>query len=121
MTDSTLPPMAATAAGNQRCGCPDFSLSRRRFLSGVAAGTGVLAAGSLFDDAFRQVSYAAVPDGNVVVVLSMRGGSDGLSIVVPKNDHAFLSQWCQRRDSAGGGGRMRASCRCLDEYRWRFG
>ncbi len=92
MTDSTLPPMAATAAGNQRCGCPDFSLSRRRFLSGVAAGTGVLAAGSLFDDAFRQVSYAAVPDGNVVVVLSMRGGSDGLSIVVPKNDHAFLSQ-----------------------------
>ncbi len=88
MTETTTP----AAADAQRCGCPDFSTSRRRFLAGVAAGTGTLAAGTLFGDAFRQVSYAAVPDGNVVVVLSMRGGSDGLSIVVPKADHAFLTQ-----------------------------
>ena len=52
--------------------------------------------GQLFGDAFRQVSYGAAPGGNVVVVLSFRGGSDGLSIVVPRSrDHAVLT--AQRR------------------------
>ncbi len=88
MTDTVT--TSSTAAGNQRCGCPDFTLSRRRFLGGVAASTGAVTAGTLFGDAFRQVSYGAVADGPVVVVLSMRGGSDGLSIVVPKDDLAFL-------------------------------
>ena len=75
------------------CGCPDFELSRRGFLGGVAAATGVLTAGSLFGDAFRQVSYGAGSGGNVLVVLSFRGGSDGLSIVVPKNstDQAVIN------------------------------
>jgi len=75
------------------CGCPDFELSRRSFLGGVAAATGVLTAGSLFGDAFRQVSYGAAPGGNVLVVLSFRGGSDGLSIVIPKRgaDQAVLT------------------------------
>lgn len=75
----------------ERCGCPDFSLSRRRFLGGVAAGTGTMVAGSLFGEAFRQVTYGAAPDGNVLVVLSFRGGADGLSIVVPTGpDHDLL-------------------------------
>lgn len=80
----------ATAAS---CGCPDFTLSRRRFLSAAAAGAGTLAAGTLFGDAFRQVSYGATSGGNVVVVLSLRGGSDGLSMVVPRlaADHDRLS------------------------------
>jgi uncharacterized protein (DUF1501 family) len=82
----------AVATAARDCGCPDFSLSRRRLLAGAAAGAGALTAGSLFEDAYRQVSYGAVPDGNVVVVLSLRGGSDGLSIVVPKDDHAYLTQ-----------------------------
>ncbi len=77
------------------CGCPDFArttLSRRRFLAGAAAGAGALTAGSLFGDAHRQVAYGAAPGGNVVVVLSLRGGCDGLSLVVPRGatDHDRL-------------------------------
>ncbi len=68
------------------CGCPDFTLSRRRFLTAAAAGTGVMTAGRLFGEAFRQVSYGAEAGGNVLVVLSLRGGSDGLSLVVPRGD-----------------------------------
>jgi uncharacterized protein (DUF1501 family) len=66
------------------CGCPDFTMSRRRFLTAAAAGAGVMTAGRLFGDAFRQVSYGAEAGGNVLVVLSLRGGSDGLSLVVPR-------------------------------------
>ncbi|HQR28400.1 MAG TPA: DUF1501 domain-containing protein [Nocardioides sp.] len=74
------------------CGCPGPSLSRRRFLAGVAGATGAMTAASLFGDTFRQVAYGAAPGGNVVVVLSMRGGSDGLSILVPRGaDHDYLS------------------------------
>jgi len=58
---------------DQPCGCPDFTLSRRRFLATTAAGAGALTAGQLFGDAFRQVAYGAAPGGNVVVVLSLRG------------------------------------------------
>ena len=74
------------------CGCPDFTLSRRRFLTAAAAGAGVMTAGRLFGEAFRQVSYGAEAGGNVLVVLSLRGGSDGLSLVVPRfaDDQAAL-------------------------------
>ena len=89
MTELTPDLTPDPGTGPARCGCPDFTLSRRRFLGGVAAGTGTLAATSLFGDAFRQVAYGA-PGDNVVVVLSLRGGSDGLSIVVPKPDIGFL-------------------------------
>jgi uncharacterized protein (DUF1501 family) len=60
------------------CGCSDFALSRRRLLMTAAAGSGI-AGLSVFGDAFRQVAYGAAPGGNVVVVLSLRGGADGLS------------------------------------------
>ena len=77
---------------DQPCGCPDFTLSRRRFLATTAAGAGALTAGQLFGDAFRQVAYGAAPGGNVVVVLSLRGGADGLSMVVPRGaDHEVLT------------------------------
>jgi uncharacterized protein (DUF1501 family) len=72
----------ATADG-RTCGCPDYTLSRRRMLAGMAAGTGALAGASVFGDAYRQVAYGIGDQTNVVVVLSFRGGSDGLSIVVP--------------------------------------
>jgi uncharacterized protein (DUF1501 family) len=71
-------------ASSRPCGCPYFTLTRRRFLAAAAAGTGAVAAGTLFGDAFRQVTYGAEPGGNVVVVLSLRGGADGLSMVVPR-------------------------------------
>ena len=67
------------------CGCPEFRMSRRRFLATTGAAAGVMTAGSLFGDAFRQVAYGATTGGNVVVVLSCRGGADGLSLVVPRH------------------------------------
>ena len=92
MTDMT-PDLPTPADGPRAaCGCPDFTLSRRRFLATAAAGAGVLTAGQLFGDAWRQVAYGAEPGGNVVVVLSLRGGSDGLSMVVPRGtDHDLLA------------------------------
>ena len=67
------------------------SVSRRRFLGGMAAAgaTGVVT--SVFGDAVRQASYAAETGGNVLVVLSMRGGVDGLGVVVPHGDPAYLT------------------------------
>ena len=55
----------STNRPSKACGCPDFEMSRRGFLGGVAAATGVMTAGSLFGDAFQQVSYGAAPGGNV--------------------------------------------------------
>lgn len=80
MTNTMNPVLAA-----RQCGCPDYTLSRRRMLGGMAAGAGALAGASVFGDAFRQVAYGIGDQSNVVVVLSFRGGSDGLSIVVPTN------------------------------------
>ena len=77
------------------CGCPEFGSSlrstRRGFLKGAAAtaGAGVLA--STVGDAFTQVSFGAPGDTNVLVVLSMRGGADGLSLVVPHSDRGYAA------------------------------
>ena len=54
-------------------------LSRRRFLQGL----GVVAATSAVS---VRTSYAAEPAGDVLVVLSLRGGMDGLSLVAPVGD-----------------------------------
>ena len=71
------------------CGCPDFQTSRRTFLKGLtAAGAGVLS--SVTGTAFTQVAFGAVGQ-NVLVVLSLRGGADGLSLVVPYGDPAYLA------------------------------
>jgi uncharacterized protein (DUF1501 family) len=90
MTNLTSSAGATDASAG--CGCPDFTLSRRRLLATAAAGAGTLAGASLIGDAFQQVAYGATTGGNVVVVLSLRGGSDGLSIVVPTStgDQAVL-------------------------------
>jgi uncharacterized protein (DUF1501 family) len=80
------------------CGCPDFSTSRRRFLATAAAGGVGIAGASLFGDAFRQVTYGGTPgdSGNVLLVLSLRGGADGLSMVVPRGaDHDTLAGYRQ--------------------------
>ena len=87
MTSSDAP-----STSGRPCGCPDFTLSRRRFLAATAATAGVMTGAQMFGDAFRQVAYGAAPGGNVVVVLSLRGGADGLSMVVPRGaDHALLA------------------------------
>jgi uncharacterized protein (DUF1501 family) len=67
----------------RECGCPEFNLSRRGFLGGVTAAAGAFTSAGLFGEAFRQVSYGANPDGKVMIVLSLRGGCDGLSMIVP--------------------------------------
>jgi uncharacterized protein (DUF1501 family) len=67
------------------------SLSRRRFVAGVAAAGGATVATSVFGDALRQTSYGATRGGNVLVVLSLRGGIDGMGLVVPHGDPGYYS------------------------------
>ncbi|MGN6252902.1 MAG: DUF1501 domain-containing protein [Marmoricola sp.] len=78
------------------CSCPpscaEFALTRRTLLRTAAVGAGALAATGVFGGAFREVAYGAPRGGNVVVVLSLRGGADGLSLVVPRGaDHDLLT------------------------------
>jgi len=75
--------------------CDDYRraapLSRRGFLGGVAAASAVTVSTSLFGQAVRQASFAATTGGNVLVVLSFRGGIDGLGMVVPHGDPAYYA------------------------------
>lgn len=73
------------------CECEGLAHSRRAFLKtvGTVAGSTVLA--TAFGDVFRQVAFGAITDNaNVLVVLSLRGGADGLSLVVPHGDPAYV-------------------------------
>lgn len=64
--------------------CPEgAALTRRTLLK--AAGAAAVAAG-LVPTVGARVSYAAGYTGDVVVVLSLRGGMDGLSLVAPVGD-----------------------------------
>jgi uncharacterized protein (DUF1501 family) len=78
-------------AVTDRC-CDDDRHSRRTFLRG-AAGVAAAAGGTLFGSTFLQTTLAspaeAAVDGNVLVVLSLRGGADMLSLVVPHGDPAY--------------------------------
>ena len=78
---------------NQSC-CDEFEraagLSRRRFLGGMAAAGATAATTSLFGQAVRQASFGAI-GSNVLVVISFRGGIDGLGMVVPHGDPAYYS------------------------------
>ena len=81
--------MTTSAETPDSCGCPDFRTSRRSLLKGMgaAAGAGVLT--SMVGDVFTQATFGAEAGGNVLVVLSLRGGSDGLSLVVPHGDAGY--------------------------------
>jgi len=75
--------------------CADFhraeGLSRRTMLQAFAAmGAGAVVT-SVFGDAFRQTAFAAGPVKEVLVVLSLRGGVDGLGMVVPHGDPAYYA------------------------------
>jgi uncharacterized protein (DUF1501 family) len=78
----------------QTC-CAEFlraaSLSRRRFLGGVAAAGATTVTTSLFGEAVQQASFGAETGGNVMVVLSLRGGIDGLGMVVPHGDPGYYA------------------------------
>src|SRR5680860_11695 len=75
-------------------------LSRRRFLQGVAATSTATVATTMFGDALRQATFAAPGDsasGNVLVVISLRGGIDGLGMVLP---HGAPGYYTARRSLA---------------------
>ncbi len=64
-------------------------VSRRRLLGALAAAGAVGVTTSVFGDAVRQASFGATTGGNVLVVLSFRGGLDGLGLVVPHGDPQY--------------------------------
>lgn len=69
-------------------GCSEYSsttMSRRGFLTAA----GVAATATAFGPVFREVAYAAAGAGSTLVVLSLRGGIDGMSLVVPHGDPAY--------------------------------
>ncbi|MDQ3629214.1 MAG: DUF1501 domain-containing protein [Actinomycetota bacterium] len=79
---------ASTAA--DACACSDFHTSRRKFLAGLGATAGGALVTGLVGDAFSQVALGATAaNPNVLVVLSLRGGADGLSLVVPHGDPSY--------------------------------
>lgn len=68
--------------------CPEhLALSRRGFLTGALAGAGVAA---VYGSTVMQTSYAATGTARgVLVLLSMRGAADGMSLVVPHGDPVY--------------------------------
>lgn len=72
------------------CGCSDYDVSRRSLLkaAGVASMAGVVT--SMVGDVLTSTVYGA-SNTNVLVVLSLRGGADGLSMVVPHAEAAYAA------------------------------
>ncbi|MGZ5403600.1 MAG: DUF1501 domain-containing protein [Nocardioides sp.] len=71
--------------------CPEYAeLSRRGFLSGAAALVGT---STLFGSTHLTVSAGAAtaPARSTMVVLSLRGAADGLSLVVPHADQQYYA------------------------------
>ena len=86
MTPTPHSPAAATDC------CTEFAragASRRRVLQGALGLGGAMAVTQLFGESVMQTSYAGTQGGNVLVVLSLRGGIDGLGVVVPHGDPGY--------------------------------
>ena len=67
-------------------GCEDFSCTRRRLLTGGAAVAGIAA----LQLAAPKLAFAqGRARGDLLVVVSLRGGADGLSFVPPIADHGY--------------------------------
>ncbi len=75
---------------DDECGCDDYGVSRRSLLkaAGLASMAGVTT--SLVGDVLTSTVYGA-GDGNVLVVVSLRGGADGLSLLVPHAEPAYYA------------------------------
>lgn len=71
------------------CNCRDFSLTRRSLLrTGAAVGAGA-AVTQIFGESLLQATFAGTTGGNTLVVISLRGGIDGLGVVVPHGDPGY--------------------------------
>ena len=96
ITDPTMATSLPTAGAP--CDChhaapSSYGLTRRRLLgaAGAAAALGVVGA-AVGETANTRLAFAANGwTGDVMVVLSLRGGFDGLSAVVPFADPAYVS------------------------------
>ncbi len=86
------------------CGCPDYdearlALSRRALLGGTVLAGGAIALGPglsgtgprAYAVTGRTSARLAGPTGSVLVLLSLRGAADGLSLVVPHADPAYYA------------------------------
>jgi uncharacterized protein (DUF1501 family) len=90
------------------CGCPDYDEARlalsRRALLGTALAGGAVALGpslagpslagtgtSAYAVTGRSAAGLSVPGGPVLVLLSLRGAADGLSLVVPHGDPVYYA------------------------------
>ncbi len=92
MTSNPTPRASATTP----CGCPEYAslaLSRRAFVgSAILAGGALGLSGSTRAYAVNASSSASrSPTGAVLVVLSLRGAADGLSLVVPHGDPVYYA------------------------------
>lgn len=83
--------MTSDATDPSPCGCPEFRSSRRSFLRGLGGALGSVVVSGVIGDVFSQTAFGATTSGNVLVVLSLRGGSDGLSMVVPHGDPGYAA------------------------------
>ena len=80
--------LRSPAAAHEGC-CSDYRVSRRSILQGALAVGGTMAVTQMFGDALMQSTFAGVKGGNTLVVLSLRGGIDGLGVVVPHGDPGY--------------------------------
>ncbi len=69
---------------------------------------GTMAVTQLFGESMLQATFAGTPGGNTLVVLSLRGGIDGLGVVVPHGDPGYYSARPNTSVPAGlvAGGRL---------------
>jgi uncharacterized protein (DUF1501 family) len=88
--------MTPQAMTTQTC-CEEFAaterarMGRRSFLRTATALGGAAAVTAAHGTAFTSTAYAAAPVDRVLVVLSMRGACDGLSLVVPHGDPVYYA------------------------------
>jgi len=96
-------PETTTSGPSRSCGCPDYdearlALSRRQLVGTALAGGAVALGPSLagggtqaYAVTGRTAKALAVPGGPVLVLLSLRGAADGLSLVVPHADPVYYA------------------------------
>ncbi len=71
--------------------CSGYAASRRSVLKGAAALGGTMAVTQLFGESVMQATFAGTTGGSTLVVLSLRGGIDGLGVVVPHGDPGYYA------------------------------
>jgi uncharacterized protein (DUF1501 family) len=99
----TTPETTDPGRTTRSCGCPDYdearlALSRRRLVGTALAGGAVALGPSLagtgphaYAVTGRTAKTLAAPGGSVLVLLSLRGAADGLSLVVPHADPVYYA------------------------------